>query len=155
MKYRAIEQIQQTAIISPEAILATCSQRLARWAYLLEGHDAHLRLLQGVEFRPVNERGSLRTDKSPLTLAYADPLLRSQGLNGDTYGAALGFFQISEKRMHRIVCSCLHFRGPLAKSQEVASEVRRAEVRARFVEEAIAFFGIAFSRARIATSFFV
>ena len=39
-------------------------------------------------------------------MAFADPVLRLQGMQSDTYGEAKRFFELSDRALHNIVCYC-------------------------------------------------
>ena len=87
-------------------------ERLARWRDLLAREPARmLKTLEEIEFRPAAQRAALRADNSPLSVAFTDPVLRGEGLKGDTLGDAIAFFDISEHQAHRVVCSCLNGRS--------------------------------------------
>ena len=78
--------------------------------------------LREIEFRPSRERAAMRADNSPLSVAYADPVLREEGLRSDRLGDATAFFGISEHQAHRVVCSCLN--GRTIESGRAAQKVR-------------------------------
>ena len=48
----------------------------------------------------------MRTKDSAITVAFADPVLRAQGLAGDTYGDAKEFFGLSDPQLHHVICGC-------------------------------------------------
>ncbi len=81
-----------------------------------------LKTLEEIEFRPSRERAAMRADNSPLSVAYADPVLREEGLRSDRLGDATTFFRISEHQAHRVVCSCLN--GRTIESGRAAQKVR-------------------------------
>ena len=54
----------------------------------------------------------LRGDETPITVAFADPVLREEGLAGDTIGDALAFFKLSHGQTHRLLCDC-HYHGQM------------------------------------------
>jgi hypothetical protein len=68
---------------------------------------------------------------SPLAHAYADPALREAGLEGDCYGQAASYFELSEREAHRLFCSCMH--GGTITSEGLASELRHLGVQERAV----------------------
>lgn len=112
MEHRAVDQLQGVAEVTAQPlILSTRRARLERWAELLEQEPRRLfATLPEVELVPWPRRGTLRSDNSPLALAYADPLLRASGLSGDTYGEARRFFGLREGQVHRLLCSCVNGR---------------------------------------------
>jgi len=65
----------------------------------------------------------LRGDDTPLALAYADPILREQGLTGDRLGDIMSFFELSHRDAHYLLCDC-HFHGTMT-SRSVAARVRQ------------------------------
>jgi len=91
----------------------TREQRLKRWADVLKRTGGHrLEALRWVEFYAEPERRRLRRDGSPIALAFADPVLREQGLAGDSLGDAQDFFGLSDDDAHRLLCDC-HYQGRL------------------------------------------
>lgn len=100
------------------------NERLERWAQALEAHGGErLRTLRETEYQPLQDRLALREEGSPLTVAFADPILRSAGLKGDTFGDAVRFFELSHDQLHGILCYC-HF-GETMSSGEAARRVRQ------------------------------
>jgi hypothetical protein len=84
-------------------------ERLERWAELLERQPKRrLRSLGEIEFTPEEKRPELRSDESPLTVAFEDPVLRADGLKSDKLGDAMEFFDLSERSAHRLLCSCMN-----------------------------------------------
>jgi hypothetical protein len=82
-------------------------ERLERWAERLEAApDRILSTLEEIEWQPLDRRLSLRADNSPLSVAFADPLLREEGLASDRLGDAMDFFELTEHEAHTILCSC-------------------------------------------------
>jgi hypothetical protein len=61
-----------------------------------------------LEFTPRHQWKALRVDKSPLTVAFDDPVLRASGLASDQLGDAISFFELSERQTHRLLCTCMH-----------------------------------------------
>ena len=95
--------------------------------------------------RPGCARVCART-KSALTLAFADPLLRAQGLAGDTYGDAQRFFGISQRALHEIVCYC-HYSTAAAAARDVAVRVREVARSVGRVERFAGAIGVGGTRA--------
>jgi hypothetical protein len=50
----------------------------------------------------------MRADGSPISVAFKDPVLRAAGLENDSYGEAMRFFELSDNQLHKIICYC-HF----------------------------------------------
>jgi hypothetical protein len=127
MQHRSVERITGEADVLPLASLSP-RERLERWAEVLERHPARLRAIPDVEQGGRREREARHVDQSPLTVAYADPVLRGAGLGGDTIGAAAGFFGLSQAQLHHLVCGCRH--GPTLEPQVTAAELRALTQRA-------------------------
>ena len=109
MEHKPRVDLQAVADLSPVESRAPMSrdERLARWVEALERDPKRiLRPLHGIEFRKPDERRAIRADNSPLTVAYEDPVLRSEGLAGDRLGDAVDFFQLTEHEAHTAFCSC-------------------------------------------------
>jgi hypothetical protein len=122
MEHKTTEQLLQIAELKPAPIL-TRRERLERWAELLERDPAiQLRTLEGTEWQLQVQKSLMRADGSPLTVAYKDPVLRAAGLQSDTLGAAMRFFELSEHEAHRVVCYCMH--GRIVEGRAAASVVR-------------------------------
>jgi hypothetical protein len=84
-------------------------ERLNRWAEELERLGGKpLSTLWRTEFTLQHARPLMRADNSPLTVAFNDPMLRAAGLKDDSYGEAKRFFEISDRQLHCLVCSCHH-----------------------------------------------
>lgn len=122
MKYKSLEQIAREADIHAGPALSR-RQRLERWAKLLEQQpERRLSTIEGTEFGTRRERAAKRADNSPLTVAFEDPVLRAEGLQGDRVGDAIEFFNLSEGELHRLVCYC-HY-GLMIAPGTVASRLR-------------------------------
>jgi len=124
MKHQPFDQIRARASVVPaEAPSLSRKARLRRWAeLLLQDPDHRLRALYGVEFHAPRERAQMRADNSPLAIAYSDPVLRADGLQGDTLGHVQSYFGLSFEEAHYLVCDC-HFRGGM-DGRSVARRVR-------------------------------
>ncbi|MDM9645370.1 hypothetical protein [Rhizobium sp. S163] len=124
MKHLTLDELRAVAGIETRAISSmSASERLERWAELLE-RNPHWRLstLHQTEFQSANSRDTMRADNSPLSVAFNDPLLRSEGLEGDTYGEAKRSFGLEDAQLHEIICYC-HF-GASVPAASAAREVR-------------------------------
>jgi hypothetical protein len=125
MEHKPFLDLKVVADVTPAESRASLSreERLARLAEVLE-RDPHRRLrpLQEIEWKLPHERRALRTDESPLTVAYEDPVLRTEGLAGDRLGDVMDFFQLSEHEAHVAFCSC-HL-GSSFKAKVAATRVR-------------------------------
>ena len=128
MKYKSLEQVAREADVHAAAGMSR-RERLERWAELIEQQpDRRLHSIDGTEFGPRQERRAKRADRSPLTVAFEDPVLRAEGLRGDRVGDAVDFFNLSERDVHHLVCYC-HF-GQTVSAGAVAARLRMMARRA-------------------------
>ncbi len=109
----------------------TSYERLERWADLLEQNPNRLlRPFDRLEYiRDARVRHAQRVGDSPLTVAFEDPVLRSEGLKSDSVGDAMKFFDLSDNTTHYILCYC-HL-GPEVTGGFVASRIRQFATRPR------------------------
>ncbi|MCB8839158.1 hypothetical protein [Aurantimonas sp. VKM B-3413] len=118
-------------------------ERIHRWARLLEEHDGSVHALDRIEYMAPADRRAVRGPKTPMAVAYADPVLRAQGLSGDTLGEAMSFFELSDNDAHRMFCDC-HYSGTMTGAGLAMRLRRHADVKARgtlFQRLARALFG--------------
>jgi hypothetical protein len=109
MEHKPLTELNHVADLQPVTRSAPMPrrERLERWAELLERQpDRILRTLEEIEWKPKAERLALRADNSPLSVAFADPVLRSEGLASDRLGDAMTFFELTELEAHTVLCSC-------------------------------------------------
>ena len=124
MKHQSPEQLRQAATIIAAAPTAlTRRQRLDRWAELLDEHGGSLEALRRIEYLPDDERRAYRGANTPLNVAYADPLLRADGLKGETLGDAMDYFDMTAEDAHHLLCDC-HYMGSLT-GHGLAGRLRR------------------------------
>jgi hypothetical protein len=125
MKYNTIEQlarVAEVAVVEERRALSN-NERLQRWADVLGSDPGRtFKTLRETEYRRHEERDAMRSDDSPISAAFADPILRAEGMRDDTYGEARRFFGLSERALHRIVCYCHH--GAEISAQSAARVVR-------------------------------
>ncbi|MDX0165484.1 hypothetical protein GOC43_27120 [Sinorhizobium meliloti] len=125
MKHQAIEQLQGVAEVKQDLPRRTLSrkERLERWAELLE-RDPHRRLstLHETEYQPARVREAMRGDGSPISVAFEDPVLRTAGMENDSYGEARRFFELSDEQLHKVICYC-HF-GATVSASTAARHIR-------------------------------
>ncbi|WP_245525836.1 hypothetical protein [Mesorhizobium sp. M00.F.Ca.ET.216.01.1.1] len=125
MKHQTLEELHTVAEVDVAYPPMTRNQRLEYWASLLERDpDRCLGALPGTEYMSLNVRDKAHCLQSPLSIAFADPILRAQGLKNDTYGEARRFFEVSDWQLHAVVCHC-HV-GATMKAGWVAVQVRAA-----------------------------
>lgn len=110
MEYRTFDQLRRVADVhASERRSMSRRERLERWAELLEREPSRrLRSLGEIEFKTKQERQVMRSDNSPLTVAFHDPILRAEGLASDRLGDAVSFFELTEGQAHRLLCSCMN-----------------------------------------------
>ncbi|RWG60919.1 MAG: hypothetical protein EOQ64_00345 [Mesorhizobium sp.] len=140
MKHQTLDQLHAVADINPLVPLTTRTEKIERWAELLERNPLRcLAALTGTEYLYPGMREEARAAGSPLTVAFEDPLLRASGLQSDTYGEAKRFFELSDWQLHEVVCNC--HTGATMQASWAAGRVRRivtgnrifAWLRSRFI----------------------
>jgi hypothetical protein len=127
MKYHALEQLQTVAEVDQDYPRRAMSrnERLERWAALLERNpDRRLSTLHQTEYQPARGRAAMRSDGSPISVAFEDPVLRAAGLENDSYGEAKRFFELTDHQLHVVICYC-HF-GETLSAATAAHHIRRA-----------------------------
>lgn len=140
MEYKAVDQLRRVADVHAEREPLSRAARLERWAELLEREPARLRSLGEIEFKTPEERRVLRVNGSPLTVAFSDPVLRADGLSSDMLGDATTYFGLSDRQVHRLLCSCMN--GSSIAGDVAARRIRSfAQPQARL--QAVAWVGIA------------
>jgi hypothetical protein len=127
MKHHALSQLQSVAEVDqdyPRQVM-TRNERLERWVELLEQNpDRRLSTLNQTEYQAARERAVMRSDDSPITVAFQDPVLRAAGLENDSYGEAKQFFELTDHQLHRVICYC-HF-GATVSAGTAAYHIRKA-----------------------------
>lgn len=108
MKYQSVSQLGAHAGVRAAAPASMSRrERLEYWATLLDREPLRrFNTLRETEFRRDRERDAVRSDDSPISVAFASPLLRGEGMTGDSYGDAKHFFGLSDDALHEIVCNC-------------------------------------------------
>jgi hypothetical protein len=123
VEYKTVRQLENVAEVTPEGLALSRTQRLERWAELLERDpDRKLNTFFETEYESDDERAGLRRDDSPISVAFVDPVLRAAGLQDDSYGQARKFFDVSDWELHRVVCYC-HY-GVAVSAGDAARTVR-------------------------------
>jgi hypothetical protein len=126
------ELVQKAEILTSVDGLAKMSrrERLERWASALERHGGPLNALRQIEYLSPEELRAYRAPGTPLTVAFADPVLRDEGLAGDRLGEAMDFFAMTEKDAHELLCDC-HYYGAMTGAG-LGRQVRRYARRGAF-----------------------
>ena len=134
MKQHPLEQLHAIAEIvqvCPRRVMSR-NDRLERWAELLERSPYRpLSTLHQTEHRFATERAGMRSEGSPISVAFEDAVLRAAGLENDTYGEAMRFFDLTDGQLHRIICFC-HF-GSTVTGAAAAVPLRRILARQRIL----------------------
>jgi hypothetical protein len=144
MEHKPLDQLRSVADVKADKPTRSLSrqERLDRWVELLEREpQRRLTALDEIEYKPVAERVLVRADNSPISVAFADPVLRTEGLEGDHLGDALKFFEISEHQAHHALCSCLG--GRTMDASAFAQRIRTATTGFRSMSGAWVAFGLA------------
>ena len=144
MEYKTLGELADEAEVTIEPVLSrtpmTKRERLERWATLLErAPERQLSSVEEIEYGTTSQQQAKRADNSALSVAFADPLLRAQGLTSDRVGTAADFFELSHWEIHQLVCSCHYGRTmsagtaamrvrAMARSARSASKCRRTSV---------------------------
>lgn len=126
MKHSTVEELTPVATVTEIPPLSRRDirrRRLMRFAALLDAHEGAIRLFRRIEYMDDRERRSLRSDNSPLSIAFADPILRREGLKSDEFGEGVEFFDLTQDEAHHLLCDC-HFQGMSPSSKLIASRVR-------------------------------
>lgn len=127
MKHQTLDQLKEVAEVLPDGARPAMSraEKLLRWAELLEAQpDRRLATLRETEYQTPGYREGMRSDGSPISVAFDDPVLRGQGMKGDTYGEAKRFFELSDWQLHEIICYC-HY-GDSVNAANAAHHIRAA-----------------------------
>ncbi|HEX6981094.1 MAG TPA: hypothetical protein VF342_17525 [Alphaproteobacteria bacterium] len=153
MEHRTLNQTRELATVHPALRSTPMSkqERLLRWAELLDQRGESVRTLHETEFAPRRIRHAMREDDSALTVAFQDPVLRGEGLSGDTYGDAVRFFRLSESEAHRILCYC-HYGRLAVPCQAVADRIRDVALGSRNLPVSSLALATAASAAAFATA---
>lgn len=128
MLHQSLDELRLKAGViphQPQLRASTRAERRERWAKLLDEHDASLMPFARIETYSKTARRGLRADNGPVALAYGDPILRADGLAGDTLGDACDYFELSPGLAHRLLCDC-HYRGTMT-GPKVAAKLRAAD----------------------------
>jgi len=125
MKHQTLEELHGMAEVERSFPGMTRRQRLEHWAMLLERNSEQcLAAFPGTEYMTFDVRHKAQSLGSALSVAFADPILRAEGLKNDTYGEAKRFFELTDWQLHAIVCHC-HVGGTM-KAGWAAVQVRSA-----------------------------
>ena len=125
MQQKPLSEIRAIADVEPaQSRSLTRRERLERWADLLDREPSRrLKTLHEIELQPRSKRDEMRADGgSPLSVAYADPVLRTEGLASDKLGDAITFFELSDGQVHRLLCSCMY--GVRMEAGAAARQIR-------------------------------
>jgi hypothetical protein len=124
MEHKTFDDIRRVAdVVSVDVPGMTRRERLERWAQLLLREPRRpLEPLPRMEFLYARDRAALRSDRSPIAVAFRDPILRHEGLQGDRVGDAMAFFDLTTSDAHLLLCDC-HYQGAM-NATWVAAQIR-------------------------------
>jgi hypothetical protein len=136
MEYKTLRELADRADVRLDPAFTSRPmakhERLERWAMLLaRDPERQLFSVEEIEYGTVRQQQAKRADDSALSVAFADPVLREQGLESDRVGDAARFFELSHWEIHQLVCSCHYGRTMSAGTAalRVRAIARRAEPR--------------------------
>jgi hypothetical protein len=136
MEYKTLRELADRADVRLDPAftsrLMAKHERLERWAMLLaRDPERQLSSVEEIEYGTVRQQQAKRADDSALSVAFADPVLREQGLESDRVGDAARFFELSHWELHQLICSCHYGRTMAAGTAalRVRALARRAEPR--------------------------
>ena len=142
MEHQTLEEISKVAQLTrvdrceadaPRWVIRR--RRLERLASLLEANKEPVQLFLAMEWVSKKKRPALRQDCSPLTIAYADPQFRREGLGGDSVGDGMAFFQLSLRQVHALFCECRYAHSDEQDTAKlVAKRVRSYATKVTFGE---------------------
>ena len=144
MEHKKLDQLRSVADVkSPDAVRTMSrTERIQRWVDLLEGARPAAQCDPEIEYMLPADRAGARADDSPLSVAFADPVFRTEGLAGDTIGDTMKFFELTENEAHHAFCSCLG--GYRMESKVFARRLNDATIgRSRIVSGAWLLGGMA------------
>ena len=121
MKHQSPDELRQaSAIVAEKLGTMTHRERINRWADLLDTHPGPMEALYRIEYLTEEARHAYRGgETTPLAVAFRDPILRGDGLSGDTLGDAMDYFEINDEEAHGLLCDC-HYAGTLTGSNLAA-----------------------------------
>ena len=98
MNHTPVSEISRMAAVhtAPAKLPLTRVERLERWAEALDLEpDRVLTSIEEIEWTPESERGDMCAESSALSVAFEDPVLRAEGLDGDRLDDAVTFFRLT------------------------------------------------------------
>jgi hypothetical protein len=123
MKHQSPEQLREAVVAAPVQQM-TRRERLDRWADLLDLYAGPMEALYRIEYLSETDRRAYRGgETTPLAIAFRDPVLRADGLAGNTLGDAMDYFAMSDEDAHHLLCDC-HYMGSLT-GRNLAARLRR------------------------------
>jgi hypothetical protein len=136
MEYKSLSELADRADVRLDPAFMSRPmakhERLERWAMLLaRDPERQLASVEEIEYGTIRQQRSKRADESALSVAFADPVLREQGLESDRVGDVARFFELSHWDVHQLVCSCHYGRTMSAgtAAMRVRAIAKRAEPR--------------------------
>lgn len=133
MEHRACDDLAEVAKVYGTAWPGKSMSkeaRLRRWRDLLRSEPNRiLQTLFETEWQTIQARDAMRCDNSAITVAFEDPVLRAEGLAGDSYGDARRFFGLTNSQLHFALCYC--YSGPAMSAGTAARRLERCIPQAR------------------------
>jgi hypothetical protein len=136
MEYKSLSELADRADVRLDPAFMSRPmakhERLERWAMLLaRDPERQLASVEEIEYGTIRQQRSKRADESALSVAFADPVLREQGLESDRVGDVARFFELSHWDIHQLACSCHYGRTMSAgtAAMRVRAIAKRAEPR--------------------------
>ena len=99
MEHKKLDQLRSVADVkSPDAVRTMSRTRThpALDRPPRKVPDRRLNAIPEIEYMLPADRAGARADDSPLSVAFADPVFRTEGLASDTLGDAMKFFELTE-----------------------------------------------------------
>lgn len=100
------ESVTVPAKLSVPARLRRWADVIDAWAKTRKAHVVRLPARHGLEYAPVEMLPDIRWPGSPMELAYNDPILRADGLGGDSMKHSMDYFEVTQMDLHGFACDC-------------------------------------------------
>ena len=95
---------QITAMAQP--IPMSRDDKLEQWASLIERSARQIFIFHRLEYRSRDELDRVAHPGSAFGIAAGDPVLKLAGLNSDSVGDGMSFFELSKDDVHAFSCDC-------------------------------------------------
>lgn len=98
----------------------TRKEKLLRWAGLIKASKFKPRMGHLLEYQAQCYLDIYTWRHSPMSIAFADPVFREVGLENDTVGGTIRFFELSKEDLHTFSCNC----GGAISARVMAKRIR-------------------------------